>query len=133
MPEEVLVLTRCVNSRSSQSLARSRLFIAFYQLTQAITNQTLNTTSVAPLDRRTREPGGYKAAILQVIKAEPMTSEEVAAQTGINSASARLSELLRDGYVKIAKGKRQSSSGKSVLVLEFVTGNPQRRPQPRQQ
>ena len=49
-----------------------------------------------------------------------MTSEEVAAQTGINSASARLSELLRDGYVKIAKGKRQSSSGKSVLIYEFV-------------
>jgi predicted ArsR family transcriptional regulator len=73
-----------------------------------------------------REPTGHKAAILKAIKTGPMTSEEVAARTGIHAARARISELLRDGYVKIADGKRQNSTGKSVLTYEFVP-NPQQR------
>jgi hypothetical protein len=35
--------------------------------------------------------------------------------------------LLRDGYVRIANGKRPNSTGKSVLVYEFVP-TPQQRP-----
>jgi hypothetical protein len=63
---------------------------------------------------------GHKAAVLQVIKTGPMTTEEITARTGIQRASARLSELLQDGYVRIANGRRQNSAGKSVLVYEFV-------------
>jgi hypothetical protein len=70
---------------------------------------------------------GQKAAILRVIKTRSMTSEEMAARTGIARASARLGELLRDGYVRIANGKRLNSSGRSVLLYEFVP-NPQQRP-----
>ena len=49
-----------------------------------------------------------------------MTSKEVAAWTRIHAASARLSELLRDGYVKIANGKRLNRTGKSVLIYRFM-------------
>ena len=70
---------------------------------------------------------GQKAAILQVIKTRPMTSEEMAARTGFARASARLSELLRDGYVRVANGKRLNSSGRPVLIYEFVP-NPQQQP-----
>jgi hypothetical protein len=56
-----------------------------------------------------------------------MTSDEMAARTGIRTAGARLSELLRDGYVRIANGKRLNSGGRSLLIYEFVP-NPQQRP-----
>src|SRR5262249_36355969 len=92
-----------------------------------MTDQSLDTASFAPLDRHTRGPSGHKAAILEVIKTGPMTAEEVAARSGIRAASARLSELLRDGYVTIANDKRRTSNGKSVLVYEFVP-DPQRTP-----
>ena len=92
-----------------------------------MTDQNLDTTSAVPLGTRRRELTGHKAAILQLIKAAPMTSKEVAAWTGIHAASARLSELLRDGYVKIANGKRLNRTGKSVLIYEFVP-NPEQRP-----
>jgi predicted ArsR family transcriptional regulator len=87
-----------------------------------------HANSMRPLNSRRRELIGQKATILQVIKTGPMTSDEIAARTGIiRAASARLSELLRDGYVRIADGKRLNSSGKPVLIYEFVP-NPQRRP-----
>jgi predicted ArsR family transcriptional regulator len=86
-------------------------------------DQKLHATSVVPPKARRREPTGQQAAILQVIKTGPMTSEEVAARTGIRAAGARLSELLRDGYVR---SKRQNSTGKYVLIYEFVP-NPQQR------
>lgn len=89
-------------------------------------NQDLNATPIVPLDACRREPTGHRAAILRVIKTGPMTAEEVAAQTGINTAGARLSELLRDGYVTIVSGKRRNSNGKSVLIYEFVP-NPRQR------
>jgi hypothetical protein len=56
-----------------------------------------------------------------------MTSGEVAARTGIHAVSARLSELLQDGYVRIASGKRPNGTGKAVLIYEFVP-NPKQRP-----
>ena len=89
--------------------------------------RNLHATSIVPLGSRRREPTGQKAAILQVIKTGPMTSDEMAARTGIRTAGARLSELLRDGYVRIANGKRPNSTGKSLLIYEFVP-NPQQRP-----
>jgi predicted ArsR family transcriptional regulator len=84
------------------------------------------TSSRVPIGARRRGPTGQQAAILQIVKAGPMTAEEVAAKTGIHSAGARLSELLRDGFVRLANGKRQNSRGKSVLVYEFMP-NPQQR------
>ena len=87
----------------------------------------LHATSIVPFSSRRRGPTGQKAAILQVIKTTPMTSDEMAARTGIRSAGARLSELLRDGYVRIANGKRLNSTGKSLLIYEFAP-NPQERP-----
>jgi hypothetical protein len=89
-------------------------------------DQNLHEPSIVPIGACRREPAGQQAVILQVIKTGPMTSEEVAARTGIHSAGARLSELLRDGYVRLANGKRENSRGKSVLVYEFVP-NPQQR------
>lgn len=87
----------------------------------------LNKTDFRKIGRM-REPTGHKAAILQIIKTEAMTSQEIASRTGIHAAGARLSELLRDGYVQIANGNRQNSiGGKSLLIYEFVP-NPQQRP-----
>jgi hypothetical protein len=104
------------NAEEVNSVALSRL-----------TKRDLIATSVFPLGARKREPNGQKAAILRIIKTRPMTSEEVAARTGIYAAGARLSELLRDGYVRIANNKRQNSTGKSLLIYEFVP-DPQQRP-----
>jgi hypothetical protein len=87
-----------------------------------------HANSMRPPNSRRRELIGQKATILQVIKTGSMTSDEIAARTGIiRATSARLSELLRDGYVRIADGKRLNSSGKPVLIYEFVP-NPQQRP-----
>jgi predicted ArsR family transcriptional regulator len=84
-----------------------------------------HATSIVPLGCR-RAPTGQKAAILEVIRTGPMTSEEMTARTGIRTAGARLSELLRDGYVR-ANGTCLSSTGRSVLIYEFAP-IPQRRP-----
>jgi hypothetical protein len=60
----------------------------------ARTGQNLEPPSVIPLSTRSRELTGHKAAILQVIKARPMTAEEVAGLAICSSAAAPSKHLL---------------------------------------